>query len=466
MKNRGETTTVWEQRKLGEYITEYHEITTENNQYPVLTSSRKGIFLQTEYYSGNQVASDDNTGYNIVPYGYFTYRHMSDDEIFHFNINDIVENGIVSTLYPVFTTTDELDSRYLQYQLNHGQEFAKFAALQKQGGSRTYMYLNKLKKLYLTMPKTIEEQTMIGNYFQSLDHLITLHQRKCEETKKLKKYMLQKMFPQNGKNVPEIRFSGFTDVWEQRKLGDLCTLITKQTGFDYSATIKPSLVTTKESDTYSFIQNKDFEGTNINLDTDFYIPISVARKYPKITLDQPSLLISISGRIGNVGLYSLDSKAFIGGAVGICKLKNIEDGKTTLYELLAPVGQKYFNSLIKASSHANITIEDIRNIEVLLPKDKGEKEKINSYFDSLDHLITLHHHKPHPTLHCIYIHIKEFFNRKEDTYMPELEQMIENKLIEQLVYGDSQWTYREDLKTEEDLWANFRYILEQNNKDR
>ena len=187
-------TDVWEQRKLGEYITEYHEITTENNQYPVLTSSRKGIFLQTEYYSGNQVASDDNTGYNIVPYGYFTYRHMSDDEIFHFNINDIVENGIVSTLYPVFTTTDELDSRYLQYQLNHGQEFAKFAALQKQGGSRTYMYLNKLKKLYLTMPKTIEEQTMIGNYFQSLDHLITLHQRKCDELQNLKKFMLQNMF--------------------------------------------------------------------------------------------------------------------------------------------------------------------------------------------------------------------------------------------------------------------------------
>lgn len=170
----------------------------------------------------------------------------------------------------------------------------------------------------------------------------------------------------------------------------MCTIITKQTGFDYSATIKPALVTTKEQDTYSFIQNKDFEGTNINLDTDFYIPISVAEKYPKITLDQPSLLISISGRIGNVGLYSLDSKAFIGGAVGICKLKNIEDGKTALYELLSPVGQKYFNSLIKASSHANITVEDIRNIEVILPRDKDEKKKLNCYFDNLDNLITLH----------------------------------------------------------------------------
>ena len=168
----------WEQRKLGDNIIEYTETTTKNNQYPPLTSSRKGIFLQTEYFAGNQIASDDNTGYNIVPYGYFTYRHMSDDEIFHFNINDIVENGIVSTLYPVFTTDENLDSRYLQYQLNYGYEFAKFAILQKQGGSRTYMYLNKLKQLYLTMPKSVEEQNAISAFFMSLDNLITLHQ--CE----------------------------------------------------------------------------------------------------------------------------------------------------------------------------------------------------------------------------------------------------------------------------------------------
>lgn len=167
----------WEQRKLGDNIIEYTEVTTKNNQYPPLTSSRKGIFLQTEYFAGNQIASDNNTGYNIVPYGYFTYRHMSDDEIFHFNINDIVENGIVSTLYPVFTTDKSLDSRYLQYQLNYGSEFAKFAILQKQGGSRTYMYLNKLKQLNLTMPKSVEEQKAISAFFMNLDHLITLHQR-------------------------------------------------------------------------------------------------------------------------------------------------------------------------------------------------------------------------------------------------------------------------------------------------
>ena len=168
----------WEQRKLGKNIVEYTEKTTENNQYPVLTSSRKGIFFQKDYYDGNQIASADNTGYNIVPYGYFTYRHMSDDEIFHFNINDIAENGIVSTLYPVFTTDENLDSRYLQYQLNYGREFAKYAILQKQGGSRTYMYLNKLRNLYITVPTTIQEQKKVSEYFTSLDHLITLHQHK------------------------------------------------------------------------------------------------------------------------------------------------------------------------------------------------------------------------------------------------------------------------------------------------
>ena len=184
----------WEQRKLEESIIEYNGVTTENNQYPPLTSSRKGIFLQTEYFAGNQIASIDNTGYNIVPFGYFTYRHMSDDEVFHFNINDIVENGIVSTLYPVFTTNENLDSRYLQYQLNYGREFAKYAILQKQGGSRTYMYLSKLKQLTLTIPTSVEEQKMISGFFMNLDNLITLHQHKLEKMRNIKTAMLEKMF--------------------------------------------------------------------------------------------------------------------------------------------------------------------------------------------------------------------------------------------------------------------------------
>ena len=192
------------------------------------------------------------------------------------------------------------------------------------------------------------------------------------------------------KKTPTLRFKGFTDDWEQRKLDDLCDLITKQTGFDYSATIKPSLVTERQEGVYSFIQNKDFNGNEINLDTDFYIPIDVAERFPKILLDRPSLLISISGRIGNVGFYRLKQKSFIGGAVGICKLKDADEGEFLTQELESEYGQKYFQSLIKASSHANITVEDIRNIELVLPPKKEERNMISNFLLSLDNLITLH----------------------------------------------------------------------------
>ena len=211
----------WEQRKLESYLQEYNEVTSINNQYPALTSSRKGLFLQTDYFSGNQVASENNIGYNIVPYGYFTYRHMSDDEVFHFNINDIVKKGIVSTLYPVFTTSKELDSKYLQYQLNYGEEFSRFARLQKQGGSRTYMYLNKLRKLTLTIPNTLDEQKKISAILLTLDHLITLHQHKLNILKDIKKYMIFGMLNIEGdKNMPELESIIEKNLIDQLVLGD------------------------------------------------------------------------------------------------------------------------------------------------------------------------------------------------------------------------------------------------------
>ena len=197
------------------------------------------------------------------------------------------------------------------------------------------------------------------------------------------------MMPKKAKK-PQIRFKGFTDDWEQRKLNDMCSIVTKQTGFDYSATIKPSLVNEPNDNTYPFIQNKDFNGVNINYNTDFHIPKAIAESFQKILIDRPSLLISISGKIGNVGLCINDNKAFIGGAVGICKLKNPKDGLITLYHLLSEAGQNYFSSLIKASSHSNITVEDIRKLPIFIPKNDDEKELLGKFFTVIDQLITLH----------------------------------------------------------------------------
>lgn len=207
----------WEEKKLGEYLIQYTEKTTVNNQYPVLTSSRKGIYLQDDYY-GRQVASENNIGYNIVPYGYFTYRHMSDDLIFRFNINNIVEKGIVSTLYPVFTVTDKIDSNFLQSYLNESIDFFKYCMLQKQGGSRTYMYFGKLKDFVAHLP-CLPEQQKIAEFLSTIDTVIAKQKETVSAWEERKKGVMQKLFSQ------EVRFkaddgSEFPE-WEKKPFGDI-----------------------------------------------------------------------------------------------------------------------------------------------------------------------------------------------------------------------------------------------------
>ena len=184
----------WDKVKLGSLLIKHDEKTEFNNQYPVLTSSRHGIYFQKDYFAGQDVASADTTGYNVVPYEYFTYRHMSDDLVFKFNINTICPKGIVSTLYPVFTVkVDQLNKYFLQTILNEGQEFKNFAIMQKQGGSRTYMYFSKLSELFLTLP-CLEEQTKIANFLSSIDQKVDVVAQQIEQAKQWKKGLLQQMF--------------------------------------------------------------------------------------------------------------------------------------------------------------------------------------------------------------------------------------------------------------------------------
>lgn len=183
----------WNQKRLKPFLIKYNKKTTVNNQYPVLTSSRQGLFFQKDYYDGNQIASKNNIGYNIVPRNYFTYRHMSDDLIFHFNINTICDYGIVSTLYPVFTTTSEIDSQWLLYYLNHSVDIKKYALLQKQGGSRTYMYFSKLESLKAHIP-ALAEQKKISSLIFKIDEQIYFQQKKLKYLQKSKRFLLQNMF--------------------------------------------------------------------------------------------------------------------------------------------------------------------------------------------------------------------------------------------------------------------------------
>lgn len=380
-------TETWEQRKLETYLQEYNEVTSTNNQYPALTSSRKGLFLQTDYFSGNQVASENNIGYNVVPYGYFTYRHMSDDEVFHFNLNDIVDKGIVSTLYPVFTTSKELDSKYLQYQLNYGEEFSRFARLQKQGGSRTYMYLNKLRKLSLTMPNTLDEQKEISAILSTLDHFITLHQRKCENLKKLKKFMLQKLFPQNGENVPKVRFLNFTDTWEQRKLGNIMEV----------ASVKRIHRKDWTDSGVRFLRARDIVSHFKNEKQNDCLYIS-KEKYDECSalsgkVSVGDLLVTGVGTIGIPYLVNdLNPIYFKDGNIIWFKNGSKINGFFLYYSFIGNEIQNFINVLSGTGTVGTYTIESGKKTSISLP-DKLEQQKIGNFLKHLDHLITLHQSK-------------------------------------------------------------------------
>ena len=181
----------WEQRKLGEVIEDYVEKTTVENQYPVLTSSQQmGIVLQDDYFSGDRVSQSGNIGYFVIPRGYFAYRSRSDNEVFVFNRNDCIDKGSISYFYPVFKPSG-VDSDFLLRRLNYGLETQLKIA--SEGTGQHVLSLKKFKNMTALFP-SINEQRKIGEYFTRLDHLITLHQRKCDELRKIKKYMLQNMF--------------------------------------------------------------------------------------------------------------------------------------------------------------------------------------------------------------------------------------------------------------------------------
>ncbi len=185
------------------------------------------------------------------------------------------------------------------------------------------------------------------------------------------------------------RFKEDGGAWEEVELGEVCSLITKQTGFDYSNTIKPALLKT-DKNAYSFIQNKDFEGTRINFKTDYFIPIAVAQRFKKILLDSPTLLISSSGKIGNVGFFKGDKVAFSGREIAICKLKHAYNGEFIMYFFQSRLGQKCLQGNVYQSSHLNLTAENVRTLKIPLPP-LPTQQKIAHLLSTLDRLIELTH---------------------------------------------------------------------------
>ena len=184
-------TDLWEQRKLGDITVELSEYATQELGLPLLTSSRSGLMYQDEYRDSRTTKSTE-TLFSVVPVGTCTYRHMSDDDVFHMNINTL-EKGLVSREYPVFEASKGNNLEFLVQHINSSEEFKAFCAEQKKGGTRTRLYYNTLCQFTVRVP-ALKEQAQISQCLKKLDTLITLHQRKLEKLQNIKKSCLEKMF--------------------------------------------------------------------------------------------------------------------------------------------------------------------------------------------------------------------------------------------------------------------------------
>lgn len=368
-------TDAWEQRKVGDVIIEYKETVDADCDLPVLTSSKtEGVILQEEHFGRKQ--NHDITGYNILPRNYCTYRNRSDGVDFTFNINKCCDKGIISKFYPVFYGKDS-DIFFVSLVLNNSDEVIHEIGYTCTGTGQKVLSFLDLQKMNIRVP-AYEEQKKIAAYFEKVDHLITLHQRKCEQLKIIKKSMLEKMFPKEGSNVPEIRFKGFNDAWEQRKLSN-----------EFSDFIVPMRDKPKEfGGNIPWTRIEDIEGKYLNGTlSEQYVTEETVQKMNLKIIPKNSLIVSSSATFGVVAVVTQDlitNQTFIG------LVPNEKETLDYWYAFFhSDVARKYMRLQSAGSTIFYIARESFENMPINIPS-KDEMIKIGGYFSYLDHLITLH----------------------------------------------------------------------------
>ncbi len=374
----------WEQRKVGTLIEDYTEKTVTQNQYPVLTSSQQqGIVLQEDYFADRQVTTDNNVGYYVLPKGYFTYRSRSDTDVFVFNRNNIVDKGIISYYYPVFAPKS-CDSNFLLRRLNHG--IKKQLSMAAEGTGQKVLAHAKFKNMAVDVPSQ-SEQEKIGTILEELDTLITLHQRKYEKLVNIKKSMLDKMFPQNGASVPEIRFKGFTDPWEQRKLGDAFERVVRKNTNNESRL--PLTISAQDGlvDQITYFNNRVASRDVSN----YYLVYNGEFAYNKSTSDGYPF-----GAVKRLDWYE---KGVLSTLYIVFALKHPEKDDSDFMTVFYDTDRWHRGVAERAAEGArnhgllNISADDFFDIDTTMPEDKVEQEKIGRLLKKLDTLITLHQRK-------------------------------------------------------------------------
>lgn len=292
--------------------------------------------------------------------------------------NDI-GNGIVSHIFAVFRPIQEYDLYFWKYAINNETLMQRILGRSTKASTMMHdLVANDFLNETFLVP-SIDEQKQIGSLFNKLDHLITLHQRKCDETKKLKKYMLQKMFPQNGEKVPKIRFAGFSDDWEQRKFSDFTWDAGKRNKDNldlvpYAITNEHGFIPQNEAhDEFGYMKDTDRRAYNI--------------VEPKSFAYNPARI-----NVGSLGYYEGSENVIVSSLYEVFKTAEYVDDRFLWHWLKSPELPKWIGKLQEGSVRLYFYYDKLCECILRMPSI-DEQRKIAKYLDNLDHLITLHQHK-------------------------------------------------------------------------
>ena len=361
----------WEQRKFSEL---YSKVSEKND---LSFGTEKIISVANMYFKEDVKDSSEEymRTYNIMRLGDIAFEGNKSKNYAHGRfVENTIGDGIVSHVFDVFRPIVDYDLFFWKYFINNESVMGRIMTrCTKASTMMTNLVASDFLKEEILVP-SIDEQKEIGKYLDTLDHFITLHQRKCEDTKKLKKYMLQKMFPQNGSKVPEIRFKGFTDDWEQRKFGSLLDETKNKTSVEDEDTLLSCAI------------------NGMYLNSELFSHFRGASNVGYLKVKKNDLILSAQNlHLGNCNVNLRFEHGIISPAYKVYELVDCNP----LFMQAWVKRDSTKNFFLRASTEGasicrkNIVWEELYKQELLVP-DIEEQKKIGAYLDYLDHLITLH----------------------------------------------------------------------------
>ena len=380
----------WEQRKLSDiydsignafvgtatpyYAEQGHFYLESNNVKDGQINHNSEIFINDEFYEKQKDKWLHTGDMVMVQSGHVGHAAVIPEEL---------DNTAAHALIMFRNPKEEIEPYFLNYEYQTDKAKKKIENITT-GNTIKHILASDMQEFVVDVPN-YEEQKVIASYFRNIDHLITLHQRKCDEVKSLKKYMLQKMFPQNEQKVPEIRFEGFTEAWEQRKLKEVLSFLKDGTHGTHADTVDGPLLLSAKNIKDGTIR---WDEADRRISQDEYEKI-----HSKFSLKKGDVLLTIVGSIGETAILKDPEGITFQRSVAFLRPNEYISSDFLYAKIQTPAFQKDLESRKSTSAQPGIYLGDLAEIPVEYAPSLEEQIKIGEYFWQLDHLITLHQQK-------------------------------------------------------------------------